>query len=56
MQNKMLPVVSKMMPIIVEVTDKSIMFMEINFVVENNSSELYAKYPDIARLPTPGNP
>ena len=40
MVNKMPPVVSRMIPVIDVVIDNSIMFMEINLVVENNSSEL----------------
>ena len=56
MVNKILPVVSKIIPIIVAVMDNSSKFIEINLVVENNSKALYAKYPDTMSMPNPGNP
>lgn len=54
--NKMLAVIKSIIPIIAAVIDNSIMFMEINLVVENNSKALYAKYPDTINMPNPGNP
>jgi hypothetical protein len=38
--NRILPVVSTIIPVIVVVTDNSIMFIEIYLVVESNSNAL----------------
>lgn len=54
--NKILPVVSKIIPVIVAVTDNNIIFIEIYLVEENNSNALYTKYPDTAIKATPGIP
>jgi hypothetical protein len=54
--NKILPVVSKIIPIIVVVTDNNIIFIEIYLVAENNSNALWTKYPDKVNKATPGIP
>jgi hypothetical protein len=44
--NNILPEVNKTIPIIVIPINSSIMFIDINLVVENKSNALYAKIPD----------